>query len=74
MVSSTQGEDKDLDKEIDAIVQLLKDKGPLGSPTIRRELETRFWGPGRLRSALVEARRRGLVRRIGTRTFEAADS
>ena len=40
---------------------------------IRRELETRFWGPGRLRGALVEARRRGLVRRIGRRTFEIAD-
>jgi hypothetical protein len=47
--------------------------GPLGAATIRRELETRFWGPGRLRATLVEARRRGLVRRVGTRTFEAAD-
>ena len=71
MVSSILGEDTDLDREIDAIVKLLEEKGPLGAPTIRRELETRFWGPGRLRAALVEARRRGLVRRIGTRTFEA---
>ena len=55
-------------------MKLLKEKGPLGAPTIRRELETRFWGPGRLRAALVEARRRGLVRRIGTRTFEATDA
>jgi len=74
MISSTQGEDRDLDREIDAIVKLLKEKGPLGAPTIRRELETRFWGPGRLRSALVEARRRGLVRRIGSRMFEVVDS
>ena len=50
MVSSTLGEDTDLDREIDAIVKLLKEKGPLGAPTIRRELETRFWGPGRLRA------------------------
>jgi hypothetical protein len=71
--SSPPGEDTDLDKEIEAIVKLLSDKGPLGAPTIRRELETRFWGPGRLRAALVEARRRGLVRRIGSRTFEVAD-
>jgi hypothetical protein len=71
--SSPPGDDTDVDKEIDAIVKLLKERGPLGGPTIRRELETRFWGPGRLRAALVEARRRGLVRRIGTRTFEAAD-
>ena len=74
MVSSIVGEDTDLDREIDAIVKLLKEKGPLGAPTIRRELETRFWGPGRLRAALVEARRRGVVRRIGTRTFEATDA
>ncbi|HEV7847620.1 MAG TPA: crosslink repair DNA glycosylase YcaQ family protein [Thermoleophilaceae bacterium] len=73
MVSSSPREDTDLEREIDAIVKLLKDKGPLPSPEIRRELETRFWGPGRLRQALVEARRRGLVRRSGRRSFEAAD-
>ncbi len=39
------------DREIEAIVKLLREKGPLGAPTIRRELETRFWGPGRLRAA-----------------------
>jgi hypothetical protein len=73
MVSSSPREDTDLEREIDAIVKLLKDRGPLPSPEIRRELETRFWGPGRLRQALVEARRRGLVRRTGRRSFEAAD-
>jgi winged helix DNA-binding protein len=72
MVSSVTGEDTDLDREIDAIVKLLQEKGPLPSPQIRRELETKFWGPGRLRAALVEARRRGLVRRSGRRTYEAA--
>lgn len=72
MLSSTAGEDRDLDREVDAIVTLLKDQGPLPAPRIRRELETRFWGPGRLRAALVEARRRGLVRRAGRRTYEAA--
>jgi hypothetical protein len=61
-------------REIDALVKLLEEKGPLGAPTIRRELETCFWGLGRLRAALVEARRRGLVRRIGARTFEATDA
>jgi hypothetical protein len=73
MVSSTPREDTDLDREIDAIVKLLKDKGPLPSPQIRRELETKFWGPGRLRAALVEARRRGLVTRTGRRSYEAAE-
>ncbi|MEA2367127.1 MAG: hypothetical protein QOI32_2639 [Thermoleophilaceae bacterium] len=73
MVSATPREDTDLDREIDAIVKLLKDKGPLPSPQIRRELETKFWGPGRLRAALVEARRRGLVTRTGRRSYEAAE-
>jgi hypothetical protein len=72
MVSSVTGEDTDLEREIDAIVKLLQKKGPLPSPQIRRELETKFWGPGRLRAALLEARRRDLVRRSGRRTYEAA--
>jgi hypothetical protein len=71
MVSSSPREDVDLDREIDAIVKLLKEKGPLPSPQIRRELETKFWGPGRLRAALLEARRRGLVTRRGRRTYES---
>ena len=71
MVSSSPREDVDIDNEIDAIVKLLKEKGPLPSPQIRRQLETKFWGPGRLRAALLEARRRGLVRRAGGRTYEA---
>jgi len=71
MVTSVTGEDVDLEREVDAIVKLLEEKGPLGPTEIRRELETRFWGPGRLRAALAEARRRGLVRRAGRRRYEA---
>ena len=74
MVSSIPRDDVDLDREVDAIVALLQEKGPLSSAQIRSELETRFWGPGRLRAALADARRRGLVRRAGRRTYEAADS
>jgi hypothetical protein len=50
-------------------MRLLAEKGPLRPPQIRDELETKFWGPGRLRAALLEARRRGLVQRKG-RTYE----
>jgi hypothetical protein len=71
MVTSSPRDDLDLDREIDAIVQLLREKGPLGPTEIRRELENKLWGPGRLRAALAEARRRGLVRRIGRRRYEA---
>jgi hypothetical protein len=74
MVSSgPPGEDKDLDNEVEAILNLLREKGPMRSPEIRRALETKFWGPGRLRQALLEARDRGLVRRRGRRSWEAAD-
>jgi hypothetical protein len=70
MVSSSPWEDTDLDSEIEAIVKLLKDRGPLRPSQIRDQLETKFWGPGRLRAALSEARKRVLVRKNG-RTYEA---
>ena len=70
MVSSGPWDDTDLDSEVDAIVRLLKEKGPLRPPQIRDQLESKFWGPGRLRAALAEARRRGLVQRKG-RTYGA---
>ena len=72
MVSSGAWEDTELDREIEAIVKLLKEKGPLRPSQIRDQLETKFWGPGRLRAALGEARKRGLVQRNG-RTYEAAE-
>jgi len=72
MVSTSPWEDTDLDREIEAIVKLLKEQGALRPPQIRDQLETKFWGPGRLRAALAEARRRGLVRRTG-RAYEAAE-
>jgi hypothetical protein len=53
------------------MVKLLKEKGPLRPSQIRDQLETKFWGPGRLRAALGEARKRGLVRKNG-RTYEVA--
>jgi hypothetical protein len=71
MVSSSPWEDTDLDREVDAIVSLLKEKGPLPPAQIRQDLETKFWGPGRLRAALADARRRGLVTKSGRR-YEAS--
>jgi hypothetical protein len=65
MASSSPWDDTDLDTEVEAIVKLLKDKGALRPSQIRDQLETKFWGPGRLRAALAEARRRGLVRKTG---------
>lgn len=52
---------------VDAEQESLED---VAVPQIRRELETRLWGAGRLRAALVEARRRGLITRSG-RSYSA---
>jgi hypothetical protein len=70
MVSSSPWEDTDLDREIDAIVDALKKDGPLPPSQIRQRVESKYWGPGRLRAALAEARSRGVVRKNG-RTYEA---
>jgi hypothetical protein len=72
MVSSSPWEDTELDREVDAIAKLVKEKGPLQPSEIRQALATKLWGPGRLRAALAEARRRGLVRKTGRR-YEAAE-
>ena len=45
MVSSGPWEDTDLDREIDAIVKLLKEKGPLRPPQIRRRARDEVLGP-----------------------------
>jgi hypothetical protein len=71
MVSSSPWEDTDLDREIEAIQTLLKEKGALPPSQIRQQLETKYWGPGRLRAALAEARSRGVVTKTGRR-FEAS--
>lgn len=60
--------------EIETIVRVLRERGPLGRRSLRRLTESRLWGPGRFGRAFSEARRRGLVRRVGFRTFAATDS
>lgn len=71
--SPSSGPDTVLDREIEAIVALLRQEGPLTRTAIRTRLETRLWGPGRLGAALAEARRRGDIRRTRWRTYAASD-
>jgi hypothetical protein len=61
--------DRDLEREIDAIATLLGERGPMSPTELRRQLESRFWGPGRFRRALAIAERRGRVARLGRRLY-----
>ena len=64
-VSSPLGPNKDIDREMDAIVGALRERGPMTKREIREAVHSRFWGPGRLADALWLACRRGLVTRQG---------
>jgi hypothetical protein len=64
-VSSVRAEDRDVEQEVDAIVAVLRDQGPMSARRLRLAVDSRLWGPGRFRSALNLARRRGLIRREG---------
>jgi hypothetical protein len=64
-VSSMRAEDRDVEREVDAIVAALRDQGPMDARRLRLAVDSRLWGRGRFRSALNLARRRGLIRREG---------
>jgi len=64
-------EDPLAEREIEAIVAVLREHGPLGVRELRARTEARFWGPGRFGAALARARRTGRVRRVGVRRYAA---
>jgi hypothetical protein len=70
-MAGPRGEDRDIAREMDTIVAVLKEHGPLGTRELRRLTESRFWGPGRFGAALAEARRAGRVRRERPRRWAA---
>ena len=72
-LSSTRGEDVDIEREVGELVAALREHGPMRRRDLRRTVEARFWGPGRFGSALWLAQRRGLVTRQGNR-LAAAES
>jgi hypothetical protein len=71
-LSTTRGEDTDIEREVSEIAAALRDRGPMTRRELRRAVDSRYWGPGRFPDALWLARRRGLVRRDGGK-FAAAD-
>jgi MFS family permease len=62
-----------LDREIDAIVRVLEEEGPLPREEVARRVGARRWGPGRFPNALAEAVAEGVVRRE-SRHLLAADT
>ena len=53
-----------LDREIDAIADVVDADGPLQREEIARRVGARRWGPGRFRNALYEAEAEGRIRRV----------
>ncbi|HET6448857.1 MAG TPA: MFS transporter [Conexibacter sp.] len=61
-----------MDREVDAIVRALEQNGPTDRSALARIVGARYWGPGRFRSALVEALLEHRIRRVGRSRFDAA--
>ncbi len=59
----------DLDREIDAIGQALRERGQMTREELRDAVGARYWGPGRFRGALREAVGEGAARRVGRTTY-----
>jgi hypothetical protein len=71
MASTGVDDHRELQREIDELVRRLREQGPLAPRELSRQVEARFWGPGRFRRALAIARRRGLIERRGRQLYAA---
>lgn len=54
-------EGRSLDREVSLLRDALRDRGELGRAELAAASGARYWGPGRFRSALKEAMRRGAL-------------
>ena len=65
--SSTRVPDEDIDEEVAALVDALREAGDEGldRKTLGDRVNCRRWGPGRFRHALATATARGAIRRSG---------
>jgi hypothetical protein len=62
---------RDLQREVDVIVRILREQGELDRAALATAVRARHWGPGRLRGALLEAVARGEVRRVARGHYAA---
>jgi MFS family permease len=70
-VSIRSAEDTDVEAEIDTLVAVLTEQGPLGRRELAAGAGSRSWGPGRFGRALRLALLEGLVHRQGRDRFAA---
>ena len=70
-VSSDSDGALELQREVDAIVRALVERGQLDRVALAEAVRARYWGPGRLRGALREAVVRGEVVQVARGRFAA---
>jgi hypothetical protein len=64
--------DDDVQEQVDAIVQTLREQGTLDRDSLKQRVNARRWGPGCFGRALSEAVSNGLVTRVGRNRFALA--
>jgi MFS family permease len=64
--------DNDLQDEVDAIVSALREHGTLEREALKRQVNSRRWGPGCFARAITQAQQAGIVTRVGRNTFALA--
>src|SRR5699024_8206344 len=60
-------------KEVQGIIDYVRDLQPVGDVELHRAIGARRWGPGRFRSAVREAIRQGHIRRTRRGRLETTD-
>jgi MFS family permease len=71
-VSTYRNQDRELEREIDAIRSVLEQKGPLDRDELAAAVRASRWGPGRFRLALRAALDEGAITRVGRGRYAAS--
>jgi hypothetical protein len=61
----------DVDEQADALVALLRERGPMGARELRAAAGARYWGPGCFSAAVAHARAQGRIAPAGRRRYAA---
>ncbi|HET8755216.1 MAG TPA: MFS transporter [Solirubrobacteraceae bacterium] len=72
LASSLPGADRELERELEDVVDALRRRGTLSRREVGDEVNARLWGPGRLRYVLRAGQEAGVLRRTGRDRWAAA--
>ena len=61
--------EEDLDREVEEIAAVLRERGPMRGDELARAIGARRWGPRRFKAALRQALADGLIARVGPNTY-----